>query len=81
MNHVEKLIAKLIDEHKITGEEAIVLIKGCKSDYSINSGNSSSPWKLDPNEPCTTTTPPNSNITWDNGNFVRNLGNGISISQ
>lgn len=27
MNDVEKLIAKLIDEHKITGEEAIVLIK------------------------------------------------------
>lgn len=27
MNNVEKLIAKLIDEHKITGEEAVVLIK------------------------------------------------------
>lgn len=27
MNHVEKLIAKLINEHKVTGEEAIVLIK------------------------------------------------------
>lgn len=27
MNDVEKLIAKLIDEHKINGEEAIVLIK------------------------------------------------------
>jgi hypothetical protein len=27
MNDVEKLIARLIDEHKINGEEAIVLIK------------------------------------------------------
>lgn len=27
MNDVEKLISKLIDEHKINGEEAIVLIK------------------------------------------------------
>lgn len=27
MNDVEKLIAKLIDEHKINGEEAIILIK------------------------------------------------------
>ena len=27
MNDVEKLIAKLIDEHKINGEEAIVLTK------------------------------------------------------
>ena len=27
MNDVEKLIAKLVDEHKIDGEEAIVLIK------------------------------------------------------
>ena len=27
MNNVEKLIAKLVDEHKINGEEAIVLIK------------------------------------------------------
>ena len=27
MNDVEKLIAKLVDEHKINGEEAIVLIK------------------------------------------------------
>lgn len=27
MNDVEKLIAKLVDEHKINGEEAIILIK------------------------------------------------------
>lgn len=27
MNNVEKLIAKLIDEHKLTGEEAVTLIK------------------------------------------------------
>lgn len=27
MNDVEKLIAKLVDEHKINGEEAIVLTK------------------------------------------------------
>ena len=27
MNNVEKLIAKLIDEHKINGEEAVTLIK------------------------------------------------------
>lgn len=29
MNNVEQLIAKLIDEKKITGEEAITLIKSC----------------------------------------------------
>lgn len=78
MNHVEKLIAKLIDEHKITGEEAIVLIKSCKSDYSINPGNL---WKDVQVKPYSNPTPPNSNITWDNSNFVRDLGNGISVTQ
>ena len=78
MNNVEKLIAKLIDEHKITGEEAIVLIKGCKSDCFITSDNL---WKDNPVKPYSIPTHPNSNITWDNGNFVRDLGNGISISQ
>ena len=34
MNDVEKLIAKLIDEHKITGEEAIVLIKAVNQNKS-----------------------------------------------
>ena len=29
MSDVEKLIARLIDEHKITGEEAVTLIKSC----------------------------------------------------
>ena len=29
MNNVEQLIAKLIDERKITGEEAITLIRAC----------------------------------------------------
>jgi hypothetical protein len=29
MNNVEQLIAKLIDEKKITGEEAIILIRAC----------------------------------------------------
>ena len=27
MNHVENLIARLVDEHKLTGEEAVTLIK------------------------------------------------------
>lgn len=27
MNDVERLIARLVDEHKLTGEEAIALIK------------------------------------------------------
>ena len=27
MNDAEKLIAKLVDEHKLTGEEAVILIK------------------------------------------------------
>ena len=27
MNDVEKLIARLVDEHKLTGEEAVTLIK------------------------------------------------------
>lgn len=75
MNNVEKLIAKLIDEHKITGEEAIVLIKGCKSDNFITSDNL---WKDNhqvkayPN-----LTSPNPNITWGN----RDLDHTISISQ
>lgn len=81
MNDVEKLIAKLIDEHKITGEEAIVLIKGCKSDYSISLGKSDSPWKDNQIKTLPNLTPPNSNITWDNNYFVRDLGNGISMTQ
>lgn len=79
MNHVEKLIAKLIDEHKITGEEAIVLIRNCKSsDYSSNLDDL---WKDTSIKPYSRPTHPNSNITWDNGNFVRDLGNGISMTQ
>ena len=27
MNNVERLIARLVDEHKLTGEEAVTLIK------------------------------------------------------
>ena len=81
MNDVEKLIAKLIDEHKITGEEAIVLIKGCKSDYSISLGKSDSSWKDSSIKPCSKPTHPNANITWDNNYFVRDLGNGISMAQ
>lgn len=79
MNDVEKLIAKLIDEHKITGEEAIVLIKGCKS--SIYSSNLDDPWKNTSIKPYSKPTHPDSNIIWDNNNFVRDLGNGISIAQ
>ena len=79
MNHVEKLIAKLIDEHKITGEEAIVLIRNCKSsDYSSNLDDL---WKDTSIKPYPKQTHPNSNISWDNGNFVRDLGNGISMTQ
>lgn len=79
MNDVEKLIAKLIDEHKITGEEAVVLIKSCKSDYSISSDDL---WKGNPIKTLPNLTPPNSNITWDNSNyFTRDLGNGISMAQ
>lgn len=78
MNHVEKLIAKLIDEHKITGEEAIVLIRNCKSsDYSTNLDGLWKDTSIKPSRP----THPDSNITWDNGNFVRDLGNGISMTQ
>lgn len=33
MNDVEKLIAKLIDEHKITGEEAVILINSTRHGY------------------------------------------------
>ena len=32
MTNAEQLIAKLINEGKITGEEAIVLINACRSD-------------------------------------------------
>lgn len=31
MNDAEKIIAKLIDEKKITGEEAVVLLNACKT--------------------------------------------------
>lgn len=79
MNHVEKLIAKLIDEHKITGEEAIVLIKNCKSsDYSTNLDGL---WKDTSIKPYAKQTHPNANVSWDNSNFVRDLGNGISMTQ
>lgn len=32
MTNAEQLIAKLIDEGKITGQEAIILINACKQD-------------------------------------------------
>ena len=35
MNGVKKLIANLIDEHKITGEEAIVLIEAVNHNRSL----------------------------------------------
>ena len=38
MSDVEKLIARLIDEHKITGEEAVTLIKSCN--YTTQKTNS-----------------------------------------
>lgn len=31
MNDAEKIIAKLIDEKKITGDEAVVLLNACKT--------------------------------------------------
>ena len=33
MTNAEQVIAKLINEGKITGEEAIVLINACKPDH------------------------------------------------
>lgn len=31
MNDAEKIIAKLIDEKKITGDEAVILLNACKT--------------------------------------------------
>jgi hypothetical protein len=67
MNDVEKLIARLIDEHKITGEEAMILFHACRSDTKVQFN--------------TTPTKSNTNVRFENGYWVRDLGNGISITQ
>ena len=62
MSDVEKLIARLIDEHKITGEEAVTLIKSCN--YTTQKTNSDL-WRELPN-----TTKPWTNVTWTNQNSI-----------
>lgn len=49
MNHVENLIARLVDEHKLTGEEAVVLIKAV---HQIDQNKSSTIDDLLKSHPC-----------------------------
>jgi len=44
MTNAEQLIAKLIDEGKITGQEAIILINACKQDVPKSNLDGHRPW-------------------------------------
>ena len=81
MTNAEQLIAKLINEGKITGEEAIVLINACRPDPPKSNLDG---WPLhktimyehsNKNDALT-----NSNISYLNGTRVRDFNNDVSVS-
>ena len=71
MTNAEKIIAELIDEHKINGEQAIEIIKNLKT-VSISTPKTYQPW-----------TPLDNNIVWggikDNANTVTTYNTNYSI--
>jgi hypothetical protein len=81
MTNAEQLIAKLINEGKITGEEAIILINACRPDPPKSNLDG---WPLhktimyehsNKNDALT-----NSNISYLNGTRIRDFNNGVSVS-
>ena len=81
MTNAEQLIAKLINEGKITGEEAITLINACGPDPPKSNLDG---WPLhktimyehsNKNDALT-----NSNISYLNGTRIRDFNNGVSVS-
>lgn len=81
MTNAEQLIAKLINEEKITGEEAIILINACRPDPPKSNLDG---WPLhktimyehsNKNDALT-----NSNISYLNGTRIRDFNNGVSVS-
>ena len=79
MTNAEKIIAELIDQHKINGEQAVELIKNLKT-VSISTSKN-----LDwyPSNPCKPWTPLDNNIIWgeikDNTNTVTTYNTNYSI--
>ena len=78
MTNAEKIIAELIDQHKITGEQAIELIKNLKT-VSISTPKDSNWYPTNPYKPLT----PLDNIIWgeikDNANTVTTYDTNCSI--
>lgn len=81
MTNAEQLIAKLINEGKITGEEAIILINACRPDPPKSNLDG---WPLhktimyehsNKNDALT-----NSNISYLNGTRIGDFNNGVSVS-
>ncbi len=81
MTNAEQLIAKLINEGKITGEEAIILINACRPDPPKSNLDK---WPLpqtimyehsNPNNALI-----NSNIGCLNETRIRDFNNGVSVS-
>jgi hypothetical protein len=81
MTNAEQLIAKLINEGKITGEEAIILINACRPDPPKSNLDK---WPFtqtityehsNKNDALT-----NSNISYLNGTRIRDFNNGVSVS-
>jgi hypothetical protein len=81
MTNAEQLIAKLINEGKITGEEAIILINACRPDPPKSNLDG---WPLhktimyehsNKNDALT-----NSNISYLNGTRIRDFNNDVSVS-
>ena len=71
MTNAEQIIAELIDQHKVNGEQAIELIKNLKT-ISISTPKNCQPW-----------TPLDNNIIWggikDNANTVTTYNTNCSI--
>lgn len=82
MTNAEQLIAKLINEGKITGEEAIILINACRPDLPKSNLDK---WPLPQtimyeHSDNTNNALTNSNIGYLNGTRIRDFNNGISVS-
>lgn len=81
MTNAEQLIAKLINEGKITGEEAIILINACRPDPPKSNLDG---WPLHKTimyeHSNTNNALTNSNISYLNGTRIRDFNNGVSVS-
>lgn len=82
MTNAEQLIAKLINEGKITGEEAIILINACRPDPPKSNLDG---WPLHKtimyeHSDNTNNALTNSNIAYLNGTRIRDFNDGVSVS-